>query len=535
MSNRITFDANINTRPFQSYIEEMRSTVDTFFDDANSRAYEFAEQLGALGSDFEFPELDFSVFDSEKINAFAYSLDGLVSKFGCVEQSISAVTESLAHMDISGDIAKQFDAVEESASGTSLAFEAINDASIVAHRGLAMITSNLDKISENFVITKRALSNFGEKLKNLGSGALDIISNNFMAAKEVLSNFGRKLQELGSGALGAFRLGLDKVKNSMVLAKAKTKLLAAKTKVLTAAKAAFNLVAKANPIGLIIAAVAALVAGIVLLIKNWDTVKEAVLNFVDTAMEWLGKFTGWIGDNVTGPIAEGWGNLWGGISEGANRLLGNIQEVFGPIAGWMKSNVTALIDGDWAALRENLMKGFENVGNFIRGVFERLPDPIKNVINGLIRFINGMVQRVVNGLNAVIGGLNSVGFDLPSWLGGGSFRINIPKISAPQIPELARGGIVDRPTLALIGERGKEAVMPLENNTGWITDLANSIGAVVGAQLAFNQAEPNINSTLDSSRPMQLYLDGRKVAEGIMDDFVEVARQRDIQLSPVFV
>ena len=96
------------------------------------------------------------------------------------------------------------------------------------------------------------------------------------------------------------------------------------------------------------------------------------------------------------------------------------------------------------------------------------------------------------------------------------------------------GGVVDRPTLALIGERGKEAVMPLENNTGWITDLANSIGAVVGAQLAISRAEPGINSMLDSIRPIKLYLDGRKVAEGIMDDFVEVARQQDVQLSPMF-
>jgi hypothetical protein len=36
------------------------------------------------------------------------------------------------------------------------------------------------------------------------------------------------------------------------------------------------------------------------------------------------------------------------------------------------------------------------------------------------------------------------------------------------IPYLAQGGIIDQPTLAIVGERGKEAVMPLENNTGWI-------------------------------------------------------------------
>ena len=40
---------------------------------------------------------------------------------------------------------------------------------------------------------------------------------------------------------------------------------------------------------------------------------------------------------------------------------------------------------------------------------------------------------------------------------------------------LAKGGVVDNATMAIIGEAGKEAVMPLENNTGWITNLANQI------------------------------------------------------------
>ena len=40
---------------------------------------------------------------------------------------------------------------------------------------------------------------------------------------------------------------------------------------------------------------------------------------------------------------------------------------------------------------------------------------------------------------------------------------------------LAKGGVVDNATMAIIGESGKEAVMPLENNTGWITNLAGQL------------------------------------------------------------
>lgn len=41
-----------------------------------------------------------------------------------------------------------------------------------------------------------------------------------------------------------------------------------------------------------------------------------------------------------------------------------------------------------------------------------------------------------------------------------------------KMPEYAQGGIIDRPTVALVGEAGREAVMPLERNTGWIDELA---------------------------------------------------------------
>ena len=44
-----------------------------------------------------------------------------------------------------------------------------------------------------------------------------------------------------------------------------------------------------------------------------------------------------------------------------------------------------------------------------------------------------------------------------------------------QVPALAKGGVVDRPTYALVGEAGREAVMPLENNTGWIDELAGKL------------------------------------------------------------
>ena len=57
---------------------------------------------------------------------------------------------------------------------------------------------------------------------------------------------------------------------------------------------------------------------------------------------------------------------------------------------------------------------------------------------------------------------------------GGSFY-NSHNFNGNPLPMFAAGGIVSRPTVGVIGEAGTEAVMPLENNTGWISDLADKI------------------------------------------------------------
>jgi hypothetical protein len=81
-------------------------------------------------------------------------------------------------------------------------------------------------------------------------------------------------------------------------------------------------------------------------------------------------------------------------------------------------------------------------------------DTLKNYFNTVL----GIYKSIFNGIatlwNNTIGKLS---FTFPSWipvLGGKGFDV-------PDIPYLANGGIVTSPTLAMIGERGPEAVIPL--------------------------------------------------------------------------
>lgn len=139
------------------------------------------------------------------------------------------------------------------------------------------------------------------------------------------------------------------------------------------------------------------------------------------------------------------------------------------------SGITGFFSGIW----NGISKVFSGIGGWFENVFGGAVSGIKTAFNGITKFFSGIwdgiVDGVKNAVNFVIGALDKIHFTVPSWvpiIGGSSFGFNIPK--------LAEGGIVDKATLAVIGEAGKEAVMPLENNTGWIKQFAASLVQELG-------------------------------------------------------
>ena len=98
----------------------------------------------------------------------------------------------------------------------------------------------------------------------------------------------------------------------------------------------------------------------------------------------------------------------------------------------------------------------------------------------------------ISAINAFIKALNSLKITLPGIMGGGQIGFNIPVIALLPITPLggnqpenpnrfALGGVVSSPMLAMVGEQGREAIMPLERNTGWIDELAGKLASVMGS------------------------------------------------------
>jgi len=116
-------------------------------------------------------------------------------------------------------------------------------------------------------------------------------------------------------------------------------------------------------------------------------------------------------------------------------------------------------------------KKSETFREFVHKLFDAIKtgvefslDLIKGYLNGVLGFYKTIFNGIARLWNSTIGKLS---FTVPDWVpgfGGKGF-------SVPRIPELAQGGIVTSPTVALIGERGPEAVIPLNraNSMGNIT------------------------------------------------------------------
>ena len=201
-------------------------------------------------------------------------------------------------------------------------------------------------------------------------------------------------------------------------------------------------------------------------------------------------------ENHLKPVFDNIIEIIGIVIDILNDLWTNILQ---PIIAWIIENILPIILPIIENLNQNikdsvdfildlinfLLSGIKRVFSALQILFTKDTDKVlrqteksvKNFVNSIIQMFENMVNRVINGINSLISGFNSIGFDLPDFLGGGSRHPNIPTIPTVSLPRLANGGITTGRTLAEIGEAGREAVLPLENNTGWMDDLASKLAS----------------------------------------------------------
>lgn len=211
-----------------------------------------------------------------------------------------------------------------------------------------------------------------------------------------------------------------------------------------------------------------------------NTMNAIISAIVNTIMAVISPIVNWINSVIIQPIANFFSGLWNGVVQGVTGFVQGVMNVISPIANWINSNIIQPVSRFFSGLWNGIVQGVSG-----------LAAGIKNAFSSIVGIIKAPINAIIGGVNTVIRGLNNI--KVPDWVPGlGGAHPNFPTI-----PMLAKGGVVDNATMAIIGEAGKEAVMPLENNTGWITNLANQINERSGSserEISVNIQAININT-----------------------------------------
>ncbi len=172
-----------------------------------------------------------------------------------------------------------------------------------------------------------------------------------------------------------------------------------------------------------------------------DNVKQIWENIKNTAVQ---KFTDIknsisnIWQQVTNKTSETWQNIKNKVKEGTQGAWNGITSIFGNIPNWFRDKFSQA----WQAVKNVFSTG----GRIFDGIKEGILSGLKSIVNAIIYGINKVIRIPFTGLNTVLRNIRNaeiMGLRPFSWIG---------TISVPQIPRLAKGGVLTEATTVLAGE-----------------------------------------------------------------------------------
>ena len=287
----------------------------------------------------------------------------------------------------------------------------------------------------------------------------------------------------------------------------------------------------------VMAIISLIAGGLVILWNECDTLRETVLKVIEKIKTGLSNAWQWIKTNILEPVKKIYtlwikpvidkiveiikktieiiGALFVGlwnllklkaidpIAKGFKDLWTKIKEVFKPVTDFFGE----IFSKAYKKIKEKfepIKTFFSNLWSSIKTTFSNFGKILGDAIGGAVKkAINTVITLIENRINSAVRLINGA-ITLINKLPG----VSVEKITELKLPRLATGGIVTSSTIANIGEAGREAVLPLENNTGWMDILADRIASR--------------NST--PSR-LVLMLDGKELGYATINSFNNIYKQ----------
>jgi len=180
--------------------------------------------------------------------------------------------------------------------------------------------------------------------------------------------------------------------------------------------------------------------------------------FLGGLLQFFADIATWIQVNMIDPLVNAVKELLGIHSPSTVFQEIGINVVLGLLNGLTQTwgQVTAFFTSSLSAIQNAVSSAWNAISTMTASIWNGIGEIVRGAVNGIISIINGMIQAVVGGINAVIDIINGFSFDVPEFaqeaLGTSKIGFDIAKVTAPQIPLLANGGVIKQPTLAMMGE-----------------------------------------------------------------------------------
>lgn len=256
---------------------------------------------------------------------------------------------------------------------------------------------------------------------------------------------------------------------------------------------------------------------------------EALIDLLVVA---LGTAIEWVVDKFEG-AGEGLKVIWDFIKNTISQRIDEMVVVFQAFTlafklGWnilnnqvftpIKNGINTVKNTVTTQLN-NIKTGFDIFVNYVKGIPGRISSSLSSLFSPL-------ASGFKNTINSVIAGWNNLSFTIPSVEVPGFGTVGGGSISTPNIPYLARGAIATGPTLAMVGEAGTEAILPLEDPR--VTGLLAAALSRAGAGTLESTPSPS-NDTTGSTTPgntsFRVFIGDRELRDIIVQEQNDMNRQ----------
>ena len=425
--------------------------------------------------------------------------------------------------------------------------------------------SSVGKLKGSFEGLKNTItdtfSNIGPMLKDFCEGGISTFCDALSTAMDLASGAISVIEAL-SPVIGAVAGAIITYKGAVLLWNAAETAKNVVMGISTAAQWALNVAMTANPIGIVIVAIGALVGAFIVLwnksegfrnfwINLWEKVKAIVTSAWEGIKAGFEKIKNGISavkekvSTMWNGVKEKTSELWGGVKNVVSEKLNNIKSTYDAHGRGLKGATFAAIEGvkeyyrtgydainqltggklgevvnkvseKMEAVKGKFSEAFGNVKNTVMTIFENIKNGITEKISAAVNKVKEIFGSIAEKVSDVWGKIKGI-IKAPKIVQKGT--VSIAGVSTP-IPKLglewnAKGGIMTRPTafgyangkVQMGGEAGAEAILPLR--TFW-NNLSQYIAeSNKGGNTITNEIKIVINAD-------------NKTADEIADDVINV-------------